>query len=456
MKIRNIKLTDFRCFSKYSLDFAPGVTVLIGKNGAGKTSLVHAIHDALSFIFTNDKSIGDNYLSAGNPDLKVASIDVGDFRKDMELRKVADSLEIEAKAQWDTVDLEWSLYKKSTANAGLFSSRYSKAYKDFMSYYKQTDKLPLLAYFSDSFPHKPTKLTKFALDSVNAQPVMRNFGYYQWDEETACISVWENRFLSLLNLLSSQIAFNFDVNKQDVALDSALDKRMQEYKEEGAFVLSKLKMFSEIICEGDEAHQIESLYPEKTEKSQELAILFKDGHRCTFTELPSGYKRLFSMVFDMAYRAYILNGNVDPIGIVVIDEVDLHLHPSLEQKVVECFQTVFPKVQFILTTHSPLVISSLNTVIKENGDKKNVVYYVENDGHEGERVPSAYGLDYNSSLTDVMGTPKRVETVADLINTYVLYKKSGLEDKAAETYAQLKATVGDAIAAIDEEMSKRL
>jgi len=65
-------------------------------------------------------------------------------------------------------------------------------------------------------------------------------------------------------------------------------------------------------------------------------------------------------------------------------------------------------------------------------------------------------LDYNSSLTDVMGTPKRVETVADLINTYVLYKKSGLEDKAAEIYAQLKATVGDAIAAIDEEMSKRL
>lgn len=407
--------------------------------------MVHAIHDVLSFIFTNDKSIGENYLSAGNPDLKVVTFEINDFRKDKELRKVADSLEIEAKAEWDDVKLDWSLYKKSTANVGLFSSRYSKAYKDFMGHYEATGLLPLLAYFSDSFPHKPTKLTKFALESVNAQPVMRNFGYYQWDEETACISVWENRFLSILNLLSSQMTFNFYETKQETLLDNVLDKTLQEYREEGAYVLTKLRTFSEKLCEGDEAHQIKSLYPEKTEKSQELAVFFKDGHRSTLAELPSGYKRLFSIVFDMAYRAYILNGNVEPTGIVIIDEVDLHLHPSLEQRVVECLQKTFPEVQFVLTTHSPLVISSLNTVFTENGEKKNVVYYVENDSDGGEKVPSAYGLDYNSSLTNVMGTSERVETVANLINSYILYTKSGLDAKAIEVYAQLKATVGDAI-----------
>ena len=455
MRLKKIKLTDFRCFKDYSLDFAPGVTVLIGRNGAGKTSLIHAVHDALSFVFTNDKSIGENYLSAGNPDLKVASIDISDFRKDKETRKVADSLEINAVAQWDDVKLDWSMYKRSTANASLFSSRYSVAYKNFIAHCDATGQLPLLAYYSDSFPHKPTKLTKFAIDSVNAQPVMRNFGYYQWDEETACTSVWENRFLSLLNLLSSQVTINFDATKQENALDNVLDKRLKEYREEGAYVLSKMKAFSERISTNT-SYQIESLYPEKSEKSQELAILFKDGHRSTFSELPSGYKRLFSMVFDMAYRSYILNGNVDPAGIVVIDEIDLHLHPSIEQCVVECLQSVFQKIQFIISTHSPLIISSLNTVMLEGNEKKNLVYYIESGDVEGEKAPSAYGLDYNSSLSDVMGTDARVESIANLINSYIMYKKSGLNKKADEVYAKLKATVGDAMGLIDKEMEKRL
>lgn len=456
MKLKNIKLTDFRCFKEYSLKFAPGVTVLIGRNGAGKTSLIHAIHDALSFVFTNDKSIGENYLSAGNPDLKVASIEYNDFRKDKETRKVVDSLTIAAEAEWDGLELKWEMYKRSTANAGLLSSRYSDSYKKFMSQYAKINQLPLLAYYSDSFPHKRTKLTKFALDSVNDQPVMRNFGYYQWDEETACTSVWESRFLSLLNLLSSQMAFSFESTKQNNTLDDTLDKKLKEYREEGVYVLSKMRSFSENICENDLMHQIESLYPEKTEKNQELAILYKDGHRCTFSELPSGYRRLYSMVFDMAYRAYILNGNAEPTGIVIIDEIDLHLHPSLEQRVVDCLKATFPNVQFVISTHSPLVISSLNTVLQESGKKKNVVYYIECGDHEGEKVPSAYGLDYNTSLSDVMGTEERVETVANLVNAYIMNKKSGREAKADEIYTTLKATVGEAINSIDIEMKKRL
>ena len=162
------------------------------------------------------------------------------------------------------------------------------------------------------------------------------------------------------------------------------------------------------------------------------------------------------MVFDMAYRSYILNGNVDPAGIVVIDEIDLHLHPSIEQCVVECLQSVFQKIQFIISTHSPLIISSLNTVMQEGNEKKNLVYYIESGDVEGEKAPSAYGLDYNSSLSDVMGTDARVESIANLINSYIMYKKSGLNKKADEVYAKLKATVGDAMGLIDKEMEKRL
>lgn len=80
--------------------------------------------------------------------------------------------------------------------------------------------------------------------------------------------------------------------------------------------------------------------------------------------LPAGYCRLYSIILDLAYRAYILNGDKEPTGIVLIDEIDLHLHPSLEQEVVQCLAEVFPKVQFIMTSHSAAVIANLDTTKK--------------------------------------------------------------------------------------------
>jgi DNA repair exonuclease SbcCD ATPase subunit len=53
------------------MQFAPGVSIIIGRNGAGKTSLIRAMVYSLYFMFTNDRSMGDDYLSAGNPDLKM-------------------------------------------------------------------------------------------------------------------------------------------------------------------------------------------------------------------------------------------------------------------------------------------------------------------------------------------------------------------------------------------------
>lgn len=86
MKLNKLVIDNFRCFKHYEIEFALGITVLIGKNGTGKSSLIHAIHYALSFILTkrvsteaNERLLGDDFLSAGNPDLNVASSSSFDF-----------------------------------------------------------------------------------------------------------------------------------------------------------------------------------------------------------------------------------------------------------------------------------------------------------------------------------------------------------------------------------------
>ena len=89
------------------------------------------------------------------------------------------------------------------AGAALYSSRYKIAFQTFMNAWKnEGEELPLLAYYSDSFPHKDVKETKYALDIIQQEYMPRNFGYYQWDMEAACVSIWEIR---LSNKLAQQM-----------------------------------------------------------------------------------------------------------------------------------------------------------------------------------------------------------------------------------------------------------
>ena len=66
MTLKEIDIKNFRCFKQFFCQFVPGVNVFIGRNGAGKTTLIHAIHRAVSFIFSNNRSLGKEFLSQGN------------------------------------------------------------------------------------------------------------------------------------------------------------------------------------------------------------------------------------------------------------------------------------------------------------------------------------------------------------------------------------------------------
>ena len=69
MLYQKLSIDNFLCFDHFDIQFAPGVSIIIGRNGAGKTTLIRAMVYSLYFMFTNDRSMGDDFLSAGNPDL---------------------------------------------------------------------------------------------------------------------------------------------------------------------------------------------------------------------------------------------------------------------------------------------------------------------------------------------------------------------------------------------------
>lgn len=133
--------------------------------------------------------------------------------------------------------------------------------------------------------------------------------------------------------------------------------------------------------------------------------------------LSDGVRNMIGMVADISRRAIQLNPQLgdhvirEAHGIVLIDEVDMHLHPQCQRSILGGLQKAFPNIQFIVTTHSPLVIS----------DIKNVHVNLLDNSEKATQVPELYGQDANSVLLEIMDTDIRNaeinEKLGDLLYT---------------------------------------
>jgi hypothetical protein len=153
MILKKITIENFRCFKNYEVDLTPGITVFIGKNGAGKTSLLNAIRYGLSVFFSNDSTMGDDLLISGNPDLKVISTLATDFYRAQNADLPAVDLTINMEAEFNDIPLNWEYYKRSTSGASLFVSKYQQAYRTLMAEYHNSDQ-PLEQVLSKVSPNR--------------------------------------------------------------------------------------------------------------------------------------------------------------------------------------------------------------------------------------------------------------------------------------------------------------
>ena len=429
MRIDNITIENFRGINRLHMDFAPGATILIGKNGAGKTTLVSALHKALSFIFSKDTSVKtDKNLTSGIPSLKVEKFNKkNDGHFNEQTKMTEPSISIQAEASWKDEKILWEMMA-STSTYAIQQSKYTKAFRQFYGIYKRTDELPVLAFYSDGFPHVSSNNTKISKTTEK----QRNYGYYQWNDEKSCAEVWIDRLERTWKENDRYDRKIKDVDPDDKTSRETLLKEKVLFAKEYESILITLKKFT-AKCED---WSVADIYVDVDD--EELYLKFDTGQRCKFRLLPAGYKRLLYMVLDIAYRAYRLNGAVEKTeGIVIIDELDLHLHPYLERNVLGWLLDTFPHIQFIITTHSPLVVANADA-----RDGVNAVYLMTSGG-QPKKLPNLYGVDYDAALRDFMGTPSRNEKVKELIENYDIYGRIGLEREREETRNALVALVGD-------------
>jgi predicted ATP-binding protein involved in virulence len=117
---------------------------------------------------------------------------------------------------------------------------------------------------------------------------------------------------------------------------------------------------------------IETMLPEiasarYSTKLRTLVLKYTSGERHTFSELSDGYRNVVAIAADLAIKAAMLNPQLAEKalemtpGVVLIDELDLHLHPKWQRRIIADLRRTFPLLQFICTTHSPFLIQSLRS-----------------------------------------------------------------------------------------------
>lgn len=192
------------------------------------------------------------------------------------------------------------------------------------------------------------------------------------------------------------------------------------------------------VDSGVTANKVSVRFNVKTDEI-EIVYLNENGELEThpFHELSDGFRNTMSMVADIAYRMSVLNSQLlDDVtkktpGVVLVDEIDQHLHPRWQNNILKSLMNIFPKVQFIVTTHSPIVISSAmrSQLILFDNDK--CCYFDD-----------SYGKDSNSVLTEIMGVSPRPEEIQKTLDKFYRTLDDEEFDKAKELLGDLMEVLG--------------
>lgn len=414
MFIKNIKLTNYRNYETLNLDLGKQATLLIGKNGMGKTNIITALKQSLSFIFTKSSRVSQSNFIA-NTIQKIRSFDTIDANRrynpdGTQSREGTYPIQIETTidiGEKEPLDVIFCRENLSSGMKELFTPEAIR----FWNHYQDLDDLPVLAFYSDSFPHEKVTIGKKIQDLLNSEfGISQSAGYYNWDDPRDCGLVWQQYF----------------------AMQWKNDKFGHTANNEAAYIQAvgdSVKKFAAPLsdAEKNEDFELQEITVISRGEKDVVVLRFANGMESDFETLPAGYRRAFSIAFDLANRAFLLNNNCNPNGICFIDEIDLHLHPSLAQEILERLRKAFPRIQFIASTHSPVVLTNFKQ------DDDNYVYRLNRDSNSTysiQKIDYSYGIDYNSLLTDLMGTKVRNSVLRKYIDDY-RYWTSAEEDELA-------------------------
>ncbi|WP_284460673.1 AAA family ATPase [Chryseobacterium sp.] len=353
MRIDNIHIKNFRGYADLKVDFKSNFNVIIGDNGSGKTAILEALTVAMGSFFLGIRNVDAKGISS--KDVRIASYE---FSEEYQF-----PVEIKAEGRINNYKLEWErglhgLKNRATVKGAHLIKEYAK-FLDHSISNGETISLPVLVYYATG------RLFNEGYEKLNLS---------QKEDSKKRISSRFRAYDRCLEAISTHKKFQNWFRDKEIA-------RIQKRTEDIA-----LRLVQKAII--DNLPDCSNFYFEfDPDKAQGLKVEFTDGRVLPFQYLSDGTRNFFALLSDIAYKAITLNPHLkenallETEGIVLIDELDLHLHPDWQRRIVDSLKNTFPKIQFICTTHSPFIIQAteedelliiVNNKIRENNSGVNL------------------------------------------------------------------------------------
>lgn len=398
MYIQKLKLERFRGAQELSLELDRRLNVFVGMNGAGKSSILDAAAILLSYLayrFKNPK--------AGRP---IAETDIKNCESSANLEIVFNR--DKQCYEWNVAKVRKGHSRKDIASNLGSATRIVEQFQTEITETKEKVNLPLFAYYpvNRAVTQIPVRIhQKHSFDLVDAFDQSLSSGatfrtFFEWFRMREDLENEENR---------SQVSESPDIQLN--AVRRALESFLPGFK---------------------------NLRVRRNPLRMEVD---KNGQKLRVDQLSDGEKCLMAMVGDIARRLAIANpvGNnpLEGEGVILVDEIDMHLHPKWQRMMVPKLKEVFPSCQFLISTHSPHVIT--------HAERKNIFLLVmKNTGLEAVQATESYGKTVERILEDLMGleTTRPDEVQGQLKRIYEQIDRNEFE-KAKESIRSLKSHIGD-------------
>lgn len=417
MRLNNIKIKNYRCFKEANIDFDEHITLIVGKNGAGKTAILDAIAVSVSTFLLGIDGGGSRSIVEDDARYEFHDLD-GTIDPQHQFPVCIDSIG----NCLDKKDVKWvrSLNSANSKTTVKDARELTNIAKNVQNQIMNGDKslvLPLMSYYGTGRLYAQKKEMR---NIKSLTEFKRQVGYVD------CMAAESNEKL-MLNWFQMQTLKSLQNQQKTGVIDRSL----------------LLKTVEKAICKSYErisGSKNSSLIFDLDTHRLVLEFETADGEPKKFAmdEMSDGYKNTLSMIGDIAYRMAVLNPVLgdqvldETPGIVLIDEVDLHLHPQWQQTILSDLHAIFPNVQFVVSSHAPAVINSVpreQIRILDNGE----IY-----------MPAAqtYGRDANSILREVMKVSERPADVVRRLDAFYVCMDENEYEEADKMLTEIEEIVG--------------
>lgn len=387
-KLRKLTITNYKGIRNTSIGFQDHLNVFVGENGTGKSSILNCIALVFSYIY---RELGISNTNSTPTET-------------LEISNGESFFEIVVNCTINEYPLKLSIRASKKGGISTQDDYYiiKKLYPDFAN---DGTKWPLGIYYSsDRFiRHALLEPKNNIFDTIHAH------------------------LFSLSKTTQFNHFFQWFRNREDLENEHRIND--SAYRDSQ---LTAVRTAIEIM--------LDTFSSMKVKRNPLMLVVKKEEAELAIEQLSDGERGLLTLVGDLARRMAIhsqdLSNPLKTKAVVLIDELELHLHPRWQRTLISKLRQIFPETQFITATHSPQIISHV---------QPESIFILHNDNGQlaATNPDSSYGLDCNRLLEDIMNTPDRPQVIKDKYQRlYTLIRDKELP-KASELINSIQNDVKD-------------